>query len=127
MRLWRTMVEGSRSEGGQKDDLRSQRPTNTARIDRTARKVLISRSFMRSVLSIVYQPPGSITDRSRKYRLLIDRVGMWRFAGFLPDNGHRGRCGRYFLWDMPNSLCSPCVYPSVGEYAYGLRESASGS
>ena len=48
-------------------------------IARTARGIgnaAVCRSFMRSVLSIVYRPPGTITDRSRKYRPLIDRLEM---------------------------------------------------
>jgi hypothetical protein len=36
---------------------------------------------LRAVLSIVYRLPGTITDRSRKYRPLIARLEMSRFAG----------------------------------------------
>ena len=53
---------------------------NTARIARIVLNVSICRTFVRSVSSIVYRLPGTITDRPRKYRPLIDRVGMWRFA-----------------------------------------------
>ena len=42
------------------------------------------KTFLRSVLSIVYRPPGIITDRSRKYRLRIDCLEMCRFAGLSP-------------------------------------------
>jgi hypothetical protein len=47
---------------------------NTARSARTAMNVVICKAFLRSVLSIVYRPPGIITDRSHKYRPLIDRT-----------------------------------------------------
>ena len=36
---------------------------------------------MRSVLPWVIDLHGMVTDRSHKYRPLIDRVGMWWFAG----------------------------------------------
>jgi len=54
---------------------------NTARIARAIGNAAVCRSFMRSVLSIVYRPLETITDRSQKHRPLIDRVGMWWFAG----------------------------------------------
>jgi hypothetical protein len=56
---------------------------NTARIARTDFNVAVCRTFMRSVLSIVYRSPGTITDCSRKYRPLIDHLEMYRFAAVL--------------------------------------------
>jgi|SRR5215211_5108344 hypothetical protein len=56
-------------------------PQNTDRIARTVFNVAVCRAFLRSVLSIVYRPPGTITDRSRKYRPLIDRTEMLLFSG----------------------------------------------
>jgi hypothetical protein len=47
---------------------------STARIDRTVRKVLISRYFVRAVLSWGIDRQGMVTDRSRKYRPLIKRL-----------------------------------------------------
>ena len=58
-----------------------------ARIDRTARKVLISRSFVRLVLLWVIDRQWTVTERHskyrppRKYRPRIDRLEMSRFAG----------------------------------------------
>ena len=49
---------------------------NTDRIARTVFNVAVCRIFLRSVLSIVYQSPGTITDRSRKYSPRIDRTEM---------------------------------------------------
>jgi hypothetical protein len=53
---------------------------NTASIARTAMNVVICRTFLRSVLLWVIDRQGMVTDRSYKYRPLIDRVGIWRFA-----------------------------------------------
>jgi hypothetical protein len=47
---------------------------NTARIARTTGIAAVCRTFMRPVQSIVYRPPGTTADRSRKYRPLIDRL-----------------------------------------------------
>jgi hypothetical protein len=55
----------------------------TARIDRTARKVLISRDFVRAVLSIVYRPPGTIIDRSRTHHPHIDHTEIYGLAAVL--------------------------------------------
>ena len=54
---------------------------NTARIDRTARKVLISRYFLREVLSQGIDRQWIVTERHGKYRPRIARLGMWIFAG----------------------------------------------
>ena len=43
--------------------------------------VVICRTFLRSVPSIVYRLRETITDRSRKYHPRIDRLEMSRFAG----------------------------------------------
>jgi len=50
-------------------------------IARTARKVLISRDFVRPVLSRVIDRQWIVTERRGKYRSRIDRLRMWRFAG----------------------------------------------
>jgi len=52
--------------------------------------------ILRSVLTAIITRDRSFTDRYQKYRPRIDRLEMSRFAGFPLDNGHRGRCGRYF-------------------------------
>jgi hypothetical protein len=49
---------------------------STDRIARTIFNVAVCRAFLRSVLSVVYRPSGTITDRSRKYSPLIDRLEM---------------------------------------------------
>jgi hypothetical protein len=54
---------------------------NTARNDRIIDNMVICRTFMRSVLSWGVDRQWTVTERSRKYRPPIDRVGMWRFAG----------------------------------------------
>jgi hypothetical protein len=54
---------------------------NTARIVRTVVNVSICRTFLRSVLLLVIDRQGMDTDRSHKYRTLIDHVEMWWFAG----------------------------------------------
>jgi hypothetical protein len=51
---------------------------------------------MRSILSIVYRPPGIVTDRHDKYRPLIDRLKISRSAGLFLPARYCGRCGRYF-------------------------------
>jgi hypothetical protein len=53
---------------------------NTARIARTTVNVAICRTFLRSVLLWVIDRQGMVTDRSRKYRPLIDSLQMSRFA-----------------------------------------------
>jgi hypothetical protein len=56
-------------------------PQSIDRIDRTVRKALISRVFVRAVLSRSIDRQWTITDRSRKYRPRIDRQRSPRFAG----------------------------------------------
>lgn len=50
-------------------------------IDCTARKALISRVFVRAVLSQSIDRQRAVTDRHRKYKPRIDRLEMSRFAG----------------------------------------------
>ena len=54
---------------------------NTDRIARTARKVLISRYFLRAVLSRGIDRQWTVTVRHDKYRPRIDCLEMSRFAG----------------------------------------------
>jgi hypothetical protein len=67
----------------------------TVRIDRTARKVLISRDFVLAVLSWGIDRQWTVTDRHGKYRPPIDRQDLLRLQVFHPLRGPRGRCGRY--------------------------------
>jgi hypothetical protein len=55
-----------------------------AHIDRTARKVGICRTFLRSVFVWVIDPQRMDTDRHVKHRPRIDRLEMSRFAGLSP-------------------------------------------
>src|SRR5919112_1051187 len=57
-------------------------------------KVLICRTFLRSVLSRVITLDS--TDRYDGYLPRIDHLEMSRFAGLSPRQWHRSRCGRYF-------------------------------
>ena len=57
---------------------------STDRIARTVLNVAVCRTFLRAVLSWGIDRQLTVTNRSRKYRPLIDRVRMWRFAGLLP-------------------------------------------
>jgi hypothetical protein len=61
----------------------SRTSQSTARIDRTARKVLISRDFVRAVLSRSIDGQWTVTECHGKYRLRIDRQRSPRFAGLL--------------------------------------------
>jgi hypothetical protein len=54
---------------------------NTDRIARTIGNLAISRAFSRTVLLLVIDRNRVGTDRHDRYRPLVDRVGMWRFAG----------------------------------------------
>jgi hypothetical protein len=54
---------------------------NTDRIDRITRKVLISRYFMRTVLSRGIDRQWTVTERHDKCRPRIDRLEISRFAG----------------------------------------------
>jgi hypothetical protein len=56
---------------------------NTVRIARTARKVLISRDFVRAVLSRGIDRQWTVTERHDKYRPRIDRQRSPQFAGLL--------------------------------------------
>jgi hypothetical protein len=70
-------------------------PQSIDRIDRTVRKALISRVFVRAVLSRSIDRQWTITDRSRKYRpqsTVTDLLGLQVFDAPLV---HCGRCGRY--------------------------------
>jgi hypothetical protein len=58
---------------------------NAARIDHTARKVLISRDFVRAVLSTVYQPLGTLTARVSTVKDLLS------LQVFYPLRDPRGR------------------------------------
>ena len=51
---------------------------NTAR---TVRKVLISRYFLRAVISQGIDRQWIVTERHGTYRPRIARLGMWSFAG----------------------------------------------
>jgi hypothetical protein len=51
-------------------------PRSIDRIARTARNVLISRDFVRAVLSQGIDRQWTVTDRSHKYRPRIARPGM---------------------------------------------------
>jgi hypothetical protein len=55
------------------------------RIARIILNVTVCRVFLRSILSIVYRPPGIITDCHVKYRVRIDRLEMCHFAGLSPS------------------------------------------
>src|SRR5215204_3343756 len=57
---------------------------STDRIDRTARKVLISRDFVRAVLSRGVDRQWTVTERHGTYRPRIAHLGMWSFAGLSP-------------------------------------------
>ena len=59
-------------------------PQSIARIDRTDRKGVFCRSFSWAVLLLVIDRQWIITDRSRKYRPLIDHVEMCCLAGPSP-------------------------------------------
>jgi hypothetical protein len=74
------VVESSTSEVDGKG-LCNKAWQNTARIDRTVRKVLISRDFVRAVLSRGIHRQWIVTDRSHKYRPRIDRQRSPQFAG----------------------------------------------
>ena len=82
---------------------------NTASIARTAMNVVICRTFLRSVLLWVIDRQGMVTDRSYKYRPLIDRVGIWRFAG-VSDTQMGPRSMRAILSHLLiASAGSPCI------------------
>jgi hypothetical protein len=63
------------------DEPRHKTPQSIARIARTARNVVFCRTFSRAVLLLVIDRHGMDTDRSHKYRPLIDRIEMWWFTG----------------------------------------------
>jgi hypothetical protein len=72
-----------------------------ARIDRTVGNTAISRDFVRAVLSRVSTAMGWIPTATVN---TARGSTVWKGAvlqGFLPDNGHRGRCGRYFTSSFP--------------------------
>ena len=69
---------------------------NTDRIDRTAVNVATCRTLLRSILPWVIDRRWAITDRSRKYRPLIDRVEPGVLRVFCSCEGWRGRRGRCF-------------------------------
>ena len=77
-----------------------------ARIDRTARKVVISRDSVLAVLLWGIDCQWTVTERLGKYRPRIVRVKFRCFAGLFLPLGCRGRCGRYFgqLYDGRRSL-----------------------
>jgi hypothetical protein len=54
---------------------------STDRIARTIFNVAVCRTFSRLVLLWLIDRHGMVTDRSRKYRPLIDRLEMRCFAG----------------------------------------------
>jgi hypothetical protein len=56
---------------------------STARIARTVLNVAVCRTFVRAVLLWVIDPQRMVTDRSRKYRLLIDRTEIRCLAAVL--------------------------------------------
>jgi hypothetical protein len=93
------MAETGRLEGGQEDDLLSQRSQNTARIARAIGNGAVCRTFLRSVSSIVYRLRDTITDRSRKYRPRIDRLEMSRSAG-LSSSRRSPRSMRSVFWQL---------------------------
>ena len=84
-------------EEGNDTSLAGRTSRNTARIDRTARKVLISRGFVRAVLSWGIDRQWTVTERLGKYRLRIARIKFRCFAGLFLPLGCRGRCGRYLV------------------------------
>jgi hypothetical protein len=100
------MVDVSRSGAARRTIFCHNFWQSTARIARTARKVLISKDFVRAVLSIVYRPPGTITDRSRTYRPRIDRLEISRFAGLSPPH--------WLLWSVRSLVI---VVGAVGRYS----------
>jgi hypothetical protein len=57
---------------------------STARIDRIPLDKPICRYFLRSVLLWEIDSQRMVTDRHVKYRPLIDRLEMSRFAGLSP-------------------------------------------
>jgi hypothetical protein len=67
---------------------------NTARIARSAMKVAICRTSLRSVLYPAIVRRRWVIDRSYDFRPLSDRIGMWRFAGV------------YATWWKPRSVRS---------------------
>jgi hypothetical protein len=67
MRLWMAMVEGSRSEGGQKDDLLLQRPAKYR--PHRPHRYECSDLQVFCVVGVVlfYRPQAHPIDRRRKY------------------------------------------------------------
>ena len=57
---------------------------STDRIARTLINTLVCRTFLRSEFLWVIDRQGMVTDRHVKYRPLIDRPEMSRFAGLSP-------------------------------------------
>ena len=58
---------------------------NTDHTARTVFNVAVCRVILRSILSIVYRPPETVTGRHDRYRPLIDRLEMSRLAGLSPS------------------------------------------
>jgi hypothetical protein len=101
---------------------------NTDRMARTVHNVALSRTFVRSVLLQAIDRHGMDTDRSQKYRTLMDRVGMWRsLQVFLLRDGNRGR---YFTSCFPDGLycwvkCASACIPLPGQYPYTWQATIS--
>jgi hypothetical protein len=86
------MVEVSRSEGGQEDDLLSQSPAKCRPHRPHCHECKDFQGF-RAVGSIMgYRLPVTITDRTREDRPLINLLKLQRFAGLLSSI--------YFLWSV---------------------------
>lgn len=83
----------------------SRKPVRSIdRIARTARKVLISRDFVRAVLLRGIDRQWTVTERHRKYRSRIDCLGIWRFAG-LSSSTQSPRSVRAVLFRFNHAAC----------------------
>jgi hypothetical protein len=61
-------------------------PQSIARIDRTFVNIAICRAFLRATLQEVIDRQWIVIDRHDRYRPLIDRMEMSRFAGLSPPH-----------------------------------------
>ena len=91
-RLWRDMVEVSRSGAARRTIICRYVRQSTARIARTAMNIVICRTFSRAVLLLVIARGRWVIDCYDKYRPCIARIGCSVLGGFRPSPGHCGQC-----------------------------------
>jgi hypothetical protein len=123
-RLWRIMVEVSRSRAPRRTIFCRNVRQNIDRIARIAFDTLICRHFLRSIAYSAITRGDDPIDRSLWISTASPASDLLGLLVFRLRFASRGRCGRYFTSSFPRFVLLGevrlCVYPSAGTMSMHL-------